>query len=450
MKPQISKTLHTLLIPFLLLIFIAPPHIKMVGANATAPLAVDAELKFPGPDDQFIVYYNRWPTIGDEFYKKMGGRYKLIILNTGDLVPPKDIEDKPEAVLAYKKGRITLLREAGAMVFAYQSIGEENLDGNHKDPYPGDGHGPCGCDDPAKCCKSGFASYYIDNGKGKPAIHGAENFVSAYVNAGSPVWRTRMALEAKEKMDLGCDGLFLDTLDTATTKGFEWTQAGMIKLLKELHGITPNIIVNRGIALLETPFADDYKQASWAIMYEDFFTDWKGDKGVLLKKKEQKASVDYWAPLLKGKNVLVVDFANCKQLEKNDEVVTKQMAAVTEVNKKAEPKWPNYIADHDFKEVRYQFRCENQAAPLSSKEHPMPKKKKLIKKHSAKANLHVVELTRAGSSLDLAIYADNEKIGTMIIGRGSLLWYGGERQLRKRIPWSRFAAMMDELAYGKS
>ncbi len=76
-------------------------------------------------------------------------------------------------------------------------------------------------------------------------------------------------------------------------------------------------------------------------------------------------------------------------------------------------------------------------------------KKRLIKKHSVKANLHVVELTRAGSSLDLAIYADQEKIGTMIIGQGSLLWYGWKRQIRKRIPWSRFAAMMDELAYGK-
>ncbi len=74
--------------------------------------------------------------------------------------------------------------------------------------------------------------------------------------------------------------------------------------------------------------------------------------------------------------------------------------------------------------------------------------KKAIKKHSVKANLHVVELTRAGSSLDLEIYADQEKIGTMIIGRGSLLWKGGKRQISKRIPWSRFAAMMDELAYG--
>ncbi len=79
----------------------------------------------------------------------------------------------------------------------------------------------------------------------------------------------------------------------------------------------------------------------------------------------------------------------------------------------------------------------------------MAKKKKALKKHSVRANLQVMELTRAGSSLDLEIYADNEKIGTMIIGRGSLVWIGGKRQLRKRIPWSRFAEMMDELAYGK-
>ncbi len=79
----------------------------------------------------------------------------------------------------------------------------------------------------------------------------------------------------------------------------------------------------------------------------------------------------------------------------------------------------------------------------------MPRKKKPIKKHSVEANLHVLELTRAGSSLDLAIYADKEKTGTMIIGQGSLSWKGGKRQITKRIPWTRFADMMDELAYGK-
>lgn len=76
-------------------------------------------------------------------------------------------------------------------------------------------------------------------------------------------------------------------------------------------------------------------------------------------------------------------------------------------------------------------------------------KKRSIKKHSVKANLQVMELAKAGSSLHLEIYAAREKIGTVIIGSGSLSWYGGKRQIRKRIPWSRFAEMMNELAYGK-
>jgi hypothetical protein len=79
----------------------------------------------------------------------------------------------------------------------------------------------------------------------------------------------------------------------------------------------------------------------------------------------------------------------------------------------------------------------------------MPRKKSRKKKHSVKANLHVLELTRAGSSLDLAIYADQEKIGTMVIGSGSLSWKGGKRQIVKGIPWSRFAEMMDRHAYGE-
>jgi len=35
-----------------------------------------------------------------------------------------------------------------------------------------------------------------------------------------------------------------------------------------------------------------------------------------------------------------------------------------------------------------------------------------------------------------------------VIGRGSLFWYGRSRKRSKRIPWSRFADMMDRLAYG--
>ncbi len=49
----------------------------------------------------------------------------------------------------------------------------------------------------------------------------------------------------------------------------------------------------------------------------------------------------------------------------------------------------------------------------------------------------------------MQIYADREKIGELQVGRGSLYWFGRSKKTRKRIDWSRFADMMDQLAYGK-
>jgi len=70
------------------------------------------------------------------------------------------------------------------------------------------------------------------------------------------------------------------------------------------------------------------------------------------------------------------------------------------------------------------------------------------RKHAVKAKLKGFELTRAGTSLNLLIYADEQKIGELVVGRGSLFWYGGRRRKRKRIDWSAFSRKMDELAYG--
>lgn len=76
----------------------------------------------------------------------------------------------------------------------------------------------------------------------------------------------------------------------------------------------------------------------------------------------------------------------------------------------------------------------------------MPKRKR-ERKHAVRATLKVHELTKAGTSLHLEIYARAEKVGDLEIGRGSLYWRGGKRQLRKRISWTRFAELMDGLAY---
>ena len=79
----------------------------------------------------------------------------------------------------------------------------------------------------------------------------------------------------------------------------------------------------------------------------------------------------------------------------------------------------------------------------------MPRKRTVPKRHSVKAALNVPELSKAGSSLNLELFALDQKIGELQIGRGSLFWYGRNRVKSKRIRWTKFAEMMDELAYGK-
>jgi hypothetical protein len=71
------------------------------------------------------------------------------------------------------------------------------------------------------------------------------------------------------------------------------------------------------------------------------------------------------------------------------------------------------------------------------------------RKHAVRASLNIHELTKAGTSLTLEISAAGEKIGQIEIGRGGLFWWGGRRHRSKRLSWTRFAELMDRLAYGE-
>jgi hypothetical protein len=76
------------------------------------------------------------------------------------------------------------------------------------------------------------------------------------------------------------------------------------------------------------------------------------------------------------------------------------------------------------------------------------KKKQAARKHTVKASIQVHELSKAGTSIEFEIYASGEKIGNLVIGRGSLTWRGGRKQKEKTISWTRFADMMDDITYG--
>lgn len=64
------------------------------------------------------------------------------------------------------------------------------------------------------------------------------------------------------------------------------------------------------------------------------------------------------------------------------------------------------------------------------------------RKHTADARVQVLELSKAGTSIDVNLYADDEKLGTLIIGRGSLAWIGKKWKSGRRFSWSRFAEYM--------
>ena len=73
----------------------------------------------------------------------------------------------------------------------------------------------------------------------------------------------------------------------------------------------------------------------------------------------------------------------------------------------------------------------------------MPRRKRVRKKHSVSASVQIHELTRAGTSVDFEIFADEEKVGTIIIGRGSITWFGRNRRKSIELSWTRFAELMD-------
>ena len=82
----------------------------------------------------------------------------------------------------------------------------------------------------------------------------------------------------------------------------------------------------------------------------------------------------------------------------------------------------------------------------------MPARKSSVSKstsrriHAVSARLSVAELTKAGTALTLEIRGSDGKLGELEIGRGALYWTGRQQQSAKRIGWTRFAEMMDELA----
>lgn len=75
----------------------------------------------------------------------------------------------------------------------------------------------------------------------------------------------------------------------------------------------------------------------------------------------------------------------------------------------------------------------------------MTKKKRAIIRHTATANVQLHDLAKAGASIEIRVSRDEERIGRLVIGRGSITWYGRKWKHGRKFPWSRFAEVMESL-----
>jgi hypothetical protein len=78
----------------------------------------------------------------------------------------------------------------------------------------------------------------------------------------------------------------------------------------------------------------------------------------------------------------------------------------------------------------------------------------LKKRHSVKATLQIFNLSKAGTSLELEVFEQQTrkrriKIGTVIIGRGSLTWIKRKGHLRRRVSWSLLGEILDARSSSK-
>ncbi len=244
----------------------------------------------------YLIYYGKWT---DALIDQARQKYRLVILDTRSGISPKQIAK-------IRAGKDPHDASDDVLVLAYVSIGEDlrtagmspddmkkdarfvldgsgpSIDPRAGAPFPKGGDVPKDIDLKGKALNGGFAPFYLNDnfetfgtiGKaGTPDFN--TNFKAAFVNPGHPDW-FKALLDMKIQTDkvsgikelltrdtgqgYGCDGLFLDTLDTAAPNSFtdasssnqgqfEWVQPGMKQLIANIRQAYPDrfLLANRGL-----------------------------------------------------------------------------------------------------------------------------------------------------------------------------------------------------------
>lgn len=257
------------------------------GFNATTP---------------YLVYYGNWDSTKVAYARN---NYRLVILH-----PTSNVTAANIATIRRGPDNVAGTTD-DVLVLAYISVAEDDRPGA---PFVGDGSGPrvdprASDNDPLASITNvlgapspggtAYASYYLDtkaNANGVPDQN--STFGGYYVNAGDPAWRevlqtmTKLSngragldeiLTGTNGISYNCDGVFLDTLDTAAPNSFggtayEWTAPGMQSLVRWISTNYPGKVVmgNRGLFFYNSNlknYAYSLRPYLNMVMFESYFTD---------------------------------------------------------------------------------------------------------------------------------------------------------------------------------
>ena len=299
----------------------------------------------------YLCYYGSW-----DAQKVIKARaFDLVILDSHGIT-----RDQVQAIRSGVDG--ILGTDDDVIVVAYISIGEDHL-GNHI----GNGKGPVYWDSQSKkmvFTNKGLASWYLDdaNHDGKPDQNGT--WGSYYVNAGDSLWQefVRTMPEGADYIInvLGCDGLFLDTIDTASPwTVYSWTSRGMSAFIARLHQWYPDkiLVANRGLFYFN-PNLDDYNYTIRpfinAVMFEGYYLDWDWNTHRGKISPYFNSNKYDWAPKINaearksdGFTVLCLDYLNPAQGDYQT-LFNQQYHEAVEVQG-----WVDYISSIYLDEIRY-------------------------------------------------------------------------------------------------
>jgi hypothetical protein len=215
------------------------------------------------------------------------------------------------------------------LVLGYLSIGEQ--DGA---PVPGDGTGPVYWNGSEVVHQdNGYASFYVDD-KDRDGIPDKDGvWDSYYVNAGdSAWWEFNRPLAENILNEHGCDGLFLDLVDTGGPDSwglpYQWTAEGMIQYIEHLRETYSGkyILANRGVFYFEPSlpshyrFADRYRKSIDGLMIESYYSIWDWNKSIGVYNTGFPYLRDHFAPLLNtqadqpdGFDIFILDYMKLDQ-----------------------------------------------------------------------------------------------------------------------------------------